>query len=504
MVLMLFLNNSNIYIMRKHPYNNMPKLREFPEEKKLEVLAQALAAEDIRQVLTEGLHRRHILEISNLGLSDGIITPDQFSTIIGKIERPREFPTDPEQRLEALLSVGNTEPKQVLSLLLSDAPQSVEALRNQFISLIEGVQYKGRQWMPHGITIENYLVDSLDQIGFIAFPVIGASRIGYARTQAGRDYGQPVMAFMLNMANRLGMSMYQLLGKTATPGDSRATYNRFRTLEFLLSQHKNSKETREVDIVNLLNLGNTSVKVYLNALKKIGIVEWDSIDPELKGQIFYRWKEGKNPDEVPKYSTAKTLTQEVAVYLYRNRECNNIAIVKHLRTKRHYKKWVYSILMRNVSSILSHLERHSFAESDYTGAKVQSHINLVRGKADFVEEFTSKLRNAANGGAELRAMEQLYSSYVADHDTLMRDSRVVGFYVDVSPQLNQPTSEEAQIAILDYLLRNGESRLRDIKKKFRFDIVNTRLPDMIKSGMVVLRKERNKSFYSINQAYRPN
>ena len=121
----------------------MAKLKEFGEERKLEVITQSLAAEDIREILTEGLHRRHILGISNWGLIEGRITQDELNAIIGKIERPREFPRDPEQRLDALLSVGNTGPKQVLGLLLSDNPQSVEALRKQFISLIEGVKYKG-------------------------------------------------------------------------------------------------------------------------------------------------------------------------------------------------------------------------------------------------------------------------------------------------------------------------------------------------------------------------
>ena len=398
----------------------MPKLKEFPEGKKLEVLAQALVAEDLREILTEGLHRRHILGISNWGLNGGIITPDQFNAIIGKIERPREFPRDPEQRLEALLSVGNTEPKQVLGMLLSDAPQSVEALRNQFISLIEGVQYKGRQWRPRVLTIEAYLVQSLDQIGFIAFPVIEASKIGYARTQAGRAYGQPFMTFMFHMTNQLGMSMYELLGVSWTTGDSGAPYNRFRILEFLLSQHKNVKETREVDISKLLNLNAFDVREHLNALKEIGIVEWDSINTELKGQIVYRWNEGKNPHKVPKYRSQKTLTQQVAEYLCRNRECSNTAIVEHLKTKGHYKKWKIGV----ISGILSHLEKHGFAESDYKGRAVQSHINLIRDRADFVEEFTRKLRNAVDDGAELKAMEQLYSSYMADYDRLKRDSRV--------------------------------------------------------------------------------
>ena len=482
----------------------MPRLKEFPEVKKLEVLAQALAAEDIRGILTEGLHRRHILSISSWGLNEGIITEDYFNDIISKIERPREFPTDPEQRLEALLSAGNTEPKQVLGLLLSDNPQSSEALRNQFISLIDGVQYKGRQWRPQVSTIEDYLIYSLDHIGFIAFPVIEASKIGYARTQAGRAYGQPVMAFMLHITNQLGMSLYKLLGASWTSGDSRAPYNRFRILEFLLSQHKNGRETREVDILNLLNLADTGVREYLNALKGIGIVEWDSIGTELKGQIVYRWKEGKNTDEVPTFHTQKTLTQEVAEYLYQNKRATNIALIEILKKKERYKQRKYEILIMIVNNILSHLEKHGFAEADYKGGTVQSHINLIRDRADFVEEFTRKLRNAANGGDELKAMEQLYSSYMANYDRFQHDSRTaVGFYVDVSPHLNKLTAEESQRKILDYLREKGESRPRDMKKDLGFD-VKLYLRNMARTAMIVGRQEGIKAFYSLNPNYRPN
>ena len=67
----------------------MQRLKEFPEEKKLELLTQALNAEDIREMLTEGLHRRHILSISNWGLGADLITEEQFGSIVGKIEKSR-------------------------------------------------------------------------------------------------------------------------------------------------------------------------------------------------------------------------------------------------------------------------------------------------------------------------------------------------------------------------------------------------------------------------------
>ena len=481
----------------------MRKLKEFPEEKKLEVLTQSLSAEDIREMLTEELHRRHILSISNWGLGSGIITEEEFGAIISKIEKPREFPTNPEQRLEALLSVGNTEPKQVLSLLLMDNPQSVEALNSQFIGLIEGVQYRGKQWKPLVKTIENYLVYSLDSIGFIAFPVIESSKIGYARTQGGKFYGQPVMAFMLNMANQLGISMYQLLGHTHTSGDSRAPYNRFRTLEFLLSQYRNGKETRAVDISNLLNLQNNSVIGHLSALKEIGFIEWDSISPELKGQNVYTWREGKKPEEAPTYQHLASSTKVVADYLFKNKECNNITVVEYLKTKDSYRQWQYKNLLHGIDGILSHLKKHGFAESNYSGGKIGSHVNLVRDGADFVEEFTRKLRNAVNNGNELRAMKQLYNSYMDNYEEFKHDSEAVSFYVDVSPQLNAITEEETQRKIFSYLKEKGESRLSHMKSDLRLNTYNY-LPEMLRSAMLVERREGRKAFYLINPGYKPN
>ena len=481
----------------------MPKLKEFLEEKKLEVLAQALSAEDIREMLTEELYRRRILSISNWGLGSGIITEEEFGAIISKIEKPREFPTNPEQRLEALLSVGNTEPKQVLSLLLMDNSQSVEALRSQFIGLIEGVLYRGKQWKPIVQTIEGYLVDSLDSIGFIAFSVIESSKIGYARTQGGKFYGQPVMAFMLNMANQLGISMYQLLGSTQTRGDSRAPYNRFRILEFLLSQYRNGKETREIDISNLLNLNSAGLIGHLNALKEIDFIEWDSISSELKGQIIYRWKEGKNPNEVSRYSITKNITRDVAEYLCQNKTSNNLVVVEYLKKKEHYKNREDESLLWTVNNTLAYLEKHGFAESNYRGTKVQSHVNLVRGIADIVEEFTIELRNAVNNGNELRAMEQLYNSYMADYDRFKHDSGAVRFYIDVSPQLNAITAEEAQRKIFSYLKEKVESRPKDMKEDLGFDVYPY-LRKMFNNALIVERREGKKAFYSINPDYKPN
>ncbi|MDI6806750.1 MAG: hypothetical protein QMD14_02955, partial [Candidatus Aenigmarchaeota archaeon] len=82
----------------------MPR-RKFSDEEKLKILQQSLETEDIRDLLRqEGIHRRHVANIAQEFFNSGKIDQKQFQSICERIERPRAFPTDTEQRLEALLA----------------------------------------------------------------------------------------------------------------------------------------------------------------------------------------------------------------------------------------------------------------------------------------------------------------------------------------------------------------------------------------------------------------
>ena len=483
----------------------MPRLKEFPKEKKLEVLAQALAAEDLRKILTEGLHRRHILGISNWGLNGGIISQDDFNAIIGKIERPREFPRDPEQRLEALLSVGNTEPKQVLGLLLSDNPQSVEALRNQFISLIEGVQYKGKQWRPQVNTIESYLTVSLDRIGFVAFPIISRTEVCYSRTNAGKIYGAPVLAFTLHMTNQINFSMYNILGPTNTPGDSRAPYNRFRILEYLLKQKKQGNNSRVYDISSLINLNVAGVRGHLLALSAINFIDYDSAQTDLKGQFVYTWKDKhKTPESVPAYKKYAHMTLDVAKILFELEITDTDSITDHLYKKSKYSsKWKIKNLSHTICSILAHMVQLGFSDSVYKSLE-QSHVHLRDEYLEFVEEFTKKLRDAMQDGKNLQSMLQIYKKYMEDGN-IFRDNCTSGsrFYLEVSPSINRLTGIEAEKRILDYLKQHGKVRRTEMVQDLDFTLTRY-LRKLVAIRILNKVKEGKKVFYSINPNYKPD
>ncbi|MEK6853956.1 MAG: hypothetical protein AABX60_01355, partial [Nanoarchaeota archaeon] len=303
-------------------------------EKDLELVVEAIEAEDIRTVLKERkVHRKHIARAAYAAQKAGIITGEEFSAIAGKIERPKAFPSDTEQRLEAVLGgFMNAESKQILTMLLNPGITDLGGLAHRF------VQVTGESWTrkqaPHNL--DSYIVHSLDPVGFVAHPVVIMRQVsdvyvGYALTESGMRYGPPLAAFALGFANKTCLSFQQILGTTQTTGDSRSPYNRFRILEELLKG-----DSRIEDLSLNLNFANQGVTAHLKALRKIGCVEFDSVGSEDTGWAVYRWLKGL-PSDVKTVKTRKTLTAEVADCLFKHGPADYNDVFVHLSSLPMYK-----------------------------------------------------------------------------------------------------------------------------------------------------------------------
>ena len=449
--------------------------KQFTDEDRLSILAAALEADDIRPLLAEeGLKRQRLADIARKALENGVLTAEEVLVISQAIEKPKAFPIDTEQRIDAILSgVVNTEPKQILTLLLDDNPQSIGDLRDGFVEVTGGI------WVPKmlGKSIEDYLLQSLDPVGFVAHPVLQDFDVRHKATEAGKRYGQPVAAYVLDLGRQVDFSFYQLLGRTSSRGDSRAPYNRFRILEILLKS-----DCRMADLAEQLSLRGESVIRHLRALRELGFVEFDSVGSEQSGWAVYKWKEGK-PEDAQTVKKMTRLTQDVAEWLYRNKVGSYYQIKDYFIQREGYENWKEHSLLITVSAVLVGLKEQGFADSRYQGGKELSHIKLTQ--KEFAEEFTRKVRSALLDGPELEGMEVVDRQYQTDPERFRQDARRrLEIYVRVSPDINKKSSDERVEDILAYVSAKGEVRPRDATRDLGGNSMKY-LRSMVEQGSLV-------------------
>ncbi|HDD45990.1 MAG TPA: ArsR family transcriptional regulator [Candidatus Aenigmarchaeota archaeon] len=185
-----------------------------------------------------------------------------------------------EMLLESLLSrISNVEPKQVLMMVMEWYPQRRGELAERLYKLLK------TPWKPSCSVIDGYIESSLLPGGFVFRGVYKRNKY-YALSERGEIFGQPVAAYSLKTANDIDESLFCILGSANSSGDSRAPYNRFRTLEMLLEGDKTKAEIeRELDL-------HSSLVYTLLALKDAGLIEYEQhrkssyVKLTPKGKVF--------------------------------------------------------------------------------------------------------------------------------------------------------------------------------------------------------------------------
>jgi len=336
-----------------------------------------------------------------------------------------DFPENSEARLEAVLCCMNSELKQAVVLVLDRFPRTYWEIGGS-LSAITNAR------LPARPTFSAYCVDTFAPIGFLVHKRYGRG-LGLADhyfqlSEQGAKYGQPIAAFSLRYAVEHNLSLYQLLGQTQSSGDSRAPYNRARILEVVSEGHN-----RIVDLTQGLGLVIEDVRQHLNHLQRLGMLSFDSLNFAGKGVKFYRWVYGRSPEEARTVGELKTLTKDVAKWLYANKvgERNQIAEALNYSHPTH----VSSVLVGLVDQGLTHTP---FASCD------KSRITLSK-RARLLSDYTRAVRNALANKSELRDMTSMFEEFVRDRRRFTRYLDAgIEFYTAVSPNLNARTVKERE------------------------------------------------------------
>jgi len=476
----------------------MPRPRKsFSDKQKLQILENAIGATDIRDVLEKGIHRQNIVDIAHEAAQGGLITIDEYDAIAVKIRRPLTFPSDIELRLDsALAGPLNAESKQILTLLLRPNPLTTGQLSNQFDMATSQIWQTTNNYKK----IEQYLLHSLDPIGFVSFSLIPqdstASVIGHTITEAGQRYGQPLSAYALNLVNETGISLTQVLGSTSSAGDSRAPSNRFRILENLLMG-----STRIADLSDMLNIAHSSVTGHLDSLKAMNLVEYDSASSEERGWAVYEWIAEKKPENVRPVENYPTLTAQVAAYLHEHKKGERHAITDFTLKGQENMNLNKEARARSVSMVLSGLAEQGFATYQYKGWTERSHVAITPDQEmqEVVAELTGKIRNVLQDGSELRAMKEVAQAYANDPALFQQHAtNALQIYMQVSPFVNGKSRETWQAEISGFVSNVGEARRRDIEITVGKN-AGSYLTRMVDDGTLIKRKEGTAAIYRVKE-----
>ncbi|MBI2451970.1 helix-turn-helix transcriptional regulator [Candidatus Pacearchaeota archaeon] len=351
----------------------------------------------------------------------------------------KSFPNNLEDRLAIIANALNTEFKSAILLHLDDTPREAPEIRVKVRETI------GRGYLPSKSTFGTY-GDTLHEIALVAKKTITRDTgeveyIGYSLTEAGKTYGLPCAVLSLRYAVDNNISMFQILGSTASPGESRAPYNRIRILREL----RNSEELREIDLKEALDLYGYTVRNHLDGLVKIGFVEFDSVGAKTKGKYKFQWIKSKPLDKVEAVRHHTTLTRRVAECLANNDKAFDYnELSKVLRCGN----------VQNISTVLCGLERQGrvIRIFPWKAGELMSKVRILDNGRKFHDELYLPLTGLlSDSSLEVSRQEQETFRESQEYANYIR--RGIELYRRVSPNINKKSPEE-RIEEIKALLRN--------------------------------------------------
>lgn len=341
-----------------------------------------------------------------------------------------DFPSDPEARLEAVLSCMNGELKQATLLILDRFPRTRTSIGNGLRELTDLP-------LPPGV-FHDYCVQTLCPAGFVVHELFGKGlkvrHHGYKLSHAGERYGQPIAAFSIRYAVDNNFSLYHLLGPATAAGKSRAPYNRARIMELL-----GEGSGRIVELEERLELDHTDITYHLRHLQGHGLVRFDSLNPERAGKT-YRWVEGRLPQEAKTVLTRRQLTKIVAQWLYCNRIGNPAQIARDLNHR----------FKQNISNVLVGLARQGLAHTQFPSSD-RSAVTLGE-RAEIALGYLERVRAALTDKRELKRM-------TAELEEFRREEETFRHYIDaslklyraVSPMMNARRAAEREAELVAFI-----------------------------------------------------
>ena len=124
---------------------------------------------------------------------------------------------------------------------------------------------------------------TLTRINLVTRLKIGLDKVGYVLT----DFGiilKGFISYILKQFAKLGINPHDLFGSTKEAYEKRSPVIMVKMIEYL----SNVKETTIGEIAEKLKIGVSTVYYHLHQLKKLGLIEYKSLNPLRGERIIYR------------------------------------------------------------------------------------------------------------------------------------------------------------------------------------------------------------------------
>ncbi len=387
-----------------------------------------------------------------------------------------------EEKFRRILPIVNTEFKNITWYCLDETWQTSYDLMKEFKKNVE----EEYAITLNKTTFAEYCRDTFLQIGLVAEEKIklkGRTNpvLHWKLTEDGEKY-KPIAAYAIKTANDFDLSMYQILGVTATTGKSRAPYNRAKILMKLAEE----ENLREIDLKKEIDLYIYDIHRHLISLKKIDFVEYESVSCEEKGWAKYTWKQG-SPEDIKPVVNLPTLTKKVSKVLYESG--------KPLDYNKIVEKLNYSY-PENISKILSGLEKQGFCERiKFKGGEKLSEANITEKGMRFVQEFLEPVYCALEDDNLLEDVGSVLEKY--ENDFVLRINhftRANLLYKEVCPAFKKEPREFIKTDILDFLEEKGKLRTKEINALVGKQIA-LHLKELLEEGKVEKEKDGRATYY---------
>ncbi|HLC59503.1 MAG TPA: hypothetical protein VJH34_03185 [archaeon] len=225
---------------------------------------------------------------------------------------------EPEKLYASILSAINTELKAATLLCLGDDPRTSSAMGKYFKEF--GGSRSAGDWIPVNYTFEQLLNHSHVPLGF-AEKVVGKRAPAWKLTEIGKKYAVPAARYAIKVAVDRNQSMVEILGRSGSPGDTNAPYNRARILETL--EDCKGVPLSIKDFVDDSGTELGGVSTHMAVLSKSGLIEYKSVSNEVAGWSNRIWS---NPQFSPENmqlnivygETSRKTVVRIAQVIYNN------------------------------------------------------------------------------------------------------------------------------------------------------------------------------------------
>jgi len=396
----------------------------------------------------------------------------------------------PEQSSSLLSAVGNHEAK---ALLLPSMTPGTGYSSTDLDRIFELKQGRYSVWKMKVVPFYSYCRRSFALAGLVDVALMNENleATRYAVTPYGADIGVALAGHLLAYSEENSdVSLSRVFGHSP--------FIRFRIFQELIS---GDLPMREADLVKKLNKTPHLIGDHLRALRKNGIISYESSRID---EPYARFKliSDRPDDPPPAWVRNVTFTNEIYRIVIENPTMElNADTILPLLVYRNPK------LMRNeddkkrrISAVLSHLETHGYIKRLKLGFYQQSEVNLTEEQRSRLEQLVDIVERFSTQEPQFLAEGRSKAHQIVNDQR--RFSALLQKARETSANANEASSAETMKQIITILYSNPRATNREIQKhlrnEFDHDISTSavaRLTRILSSGGSISISDKGTGFH---------